>query len=214
MNVKDSQQTADLQETALTLGLLNAVEQDSNVTQRAVATELGVALGLANAYLKRCVKKGFIKVQQIPAKRYAYYLTPQGFAEKSRLTTFYLTQSLSFFRAAKDQCLALLAECDKSGRRRILIAGSGDLCEIADLCAREFALDVVAIIDPDSERQVMLGHQVVSCLAEAPAFDVILVADMTAPQQMFERLRADIADDRILTPPLLHVTRSQPVLAE
>ena len=91
-------------EVEITLGLLNAIERDSRLTQRTLANELGIALGLANTYLRRCAKKGFIKVSQAPAKRYAYYLTPQGFAEKSRLTARYLTQSFNLFRHARTQC--------------------------------------------------------------------------------------------------------------
>ena len=40
---------------SITLGLLTAIEQDSTLTQRSVAKDLGIALGLANSYLKRCV---------------------------------------------------------------------------------------------------------------------------------------------------------------
>ena len=99
-------------ETEITLGLLNAVHDNSAVTQRTVARELGIALGLANAYLKRCVKKGLIKVSQVPPNRYAYYLTPQGFAEKSRLTAEYLSYSFTFFRRAREQFPSLGAEVD------------------------------------------------------------------------------------------------------
>jgi len=80
----------------LTLELLEAIEARSDVTQRHLADRLGVALGLANSYLKRCARKGLIKVHQAPANRYLYYLTPQGFAEKARLTGEYLTSSLDF----------------------------------------------------------------------------------------------------------------------
>jgi hypothetical protein len=59
---------------------------------------LGIALGLVNAYLKRCAKAGLIKIKQAPSSRYSYYLTPKGFVEKSRLTATYLSQSMSFFR--------------------------------------------------------------------------------------------------------------------
>ena len=75
------------------LGLLDAVEQDRAQSQRHLASELGIALGLVNAYLKRCIKKGLVKVSEAPARRYAYYLTPKGFAEKSRLTVEYLSAS-------------------------------------------------------------------------------------------------------------------------
>ena len=63
-----------------TLGVLSAVSEEGNLSQRRLALHLGVALGLANSYLKRCVKKGWVKVHQVPGNRYLYYLTPRGFA--------------------------------------------------------------------------------------------------------------------------------------
>ncbi len=71
-------ESANEAETAITLAVLNAVHENDKVTQRSLAQEVGVALGLTNAYLKRCVKKGLVKVKQAPANRYLYYLTPKG----------------------------------------------------------------------------------------------------------------------------------------
>ena len=88
-------------EQALTLELLAAIESRSDVTQRHLAARLDVALGLANSYLRRCVRKGLVKITQAPANRYLYYLTPQGFAEKSRLTAHYLSVSFDFYRHAE-----------------------------------------------------------------------------------------------------------------
>ena len=76
----------DRESPELLLGVLSAVEHDSNVTQRNMSSQLGIALGLANAVLKRCVRKGLIKISTAPLNRYAYYLTPTGFSEKARLT--------------------------------------------------------------------------------------------------------------------------------
>src|SRR5579863_4509642 len=100
----------------IVLGLLSSVETDGARSQRHIAAELGIALGLANAYLKRCVHKGLVKVGQAPARRYAYYLTPQGFAEKSRLTATYLSHSFSFFREARAQCADLLRSATGHGQ--------------------------------------------------------------------------------------------------
>src|SRR5689334_13083019 len=99
----------------IVLRVLDAVESDPAITQRSVANELGIALGLANAYLKRCVRKGLVKVAQVPSRRYAYFLTPQGFAEKSRLTAEYLSHSFSFLRRAREQFVALFAEASSRG---------------------------------------------------------------------------------------------------
>src|ERR1700756_4183948 len=121
----------------IVLGLLSSVETDGARSQRRIAAELGIALGLVNAYLKRCIKKGLVKVHDAPARRYAYYLTPQGFAEKSRLTVQYLSDSFSFFRMAKSDCARTFEAAKTAGFGRLVLAGKSDLAEIAILCAVE-----------------------------------------------------------------------------
>ena len=115
---------SQLQETGnpgIVLSVLTSIERDSTITQRKLAGELGIALGLANAYLRRCVRKGLVKMSQVPLNRYAYYLTPQGFAEKSRLTAEYLTVSLDFFRRARGDCVALFGNAKRCGWRRVAL---------------------------------------------------------------------------------------------
>src|SRR4026207_1693543 len=99
----------------IVLGLLESVERDGAQSQRKLAAELGIALGLVNAYLKRCVKKGLVKVSQAPARRYAYYLTPQGVAAEARLTVDYLSYSFGFFRQAKADCSELFRSAKVTG---------------------------------------------------------------------------------------------------
>src|SRR5271169_2302033 len=89
-------------------GLLSTVEREGRVSQRQLSAQLGVALGLVNAYVKRCVKKGLIKVRNVPSRRYMYYLTPRGFSEKARLTAEFLAYSFASFREARMQCSALM----------------------------------------------------------------------------------------------------------
>src|ERR1700674_1411997 len=97
-------QSEDAEKARIMLGLLESVARDSAQSQRHLATELDIALGLVNTYLRRCIKKGLVKVSSVPARRYAYYLTPKGFTEKSRLTVEYLSSSFGFFRQAKADC--------------------------------------------------------------------------------------------------------------
>src|ERR1700743_847632 len=111
---------ADHENERIVLDLLTSGEHDGDRSQRHIAAELGIALGLVNAYLKRCVKKGLVKVYDAPARRYAYYLTPQGFAEKSRLTVQYLSDSFSFFRMAKGDCAQVFEQAKSSGYSRLV----------------------------------------------------------------------------------------------
>lgn len=208
------------EDPSVMLGLLSAVERDSTVTQRHLASELGIALGLANAYLKRCAKKGLIKMRQAPLNRYAYYLTPRGFAEKSRLTAEYLTVSFDFFRRARRDCVALLEGCAVRGWRSVVLVGAGELAEIAALSAAEAGATILAVVDSDGLSRSCAGRPVVRDLAAAlvlagQALDAIVVTDTRAPQETFDAVVMDMSrhslePDHILAPQLLHITRRPP----
>jgi DNA-binding MarR family transcriptional regulator len=188
----------------IVLGLLNSVEHDGDRSQRHIAAELGIALGLVNAYLKRCVKKGLVKVHDAPARRYAYYLTPQGFAEKSRLTVQYLSNSFSFFRLAKGECAAVFAAAKANGFDRLVLAGKSDLAEIAILCAMEAAVKIVAVVDPRSDESQFVGVDVVRSYADVlEKFDAVVVTDVTRAKLSFDAAVEACGAERVLAPALL-----------
>ena len=194
----------------ITLGLLNAVQESSTVTQRSMASDLGIALGLANAYLKRCVRRGLIKISQVPPNRYAYYLTPKGFTEKSRLTSEYLSSSFTFFRRARGQCGDALQYCAARDWNRIALAGCGELAEIATLCATEHNISLVGMIDPETRSREFAGLRVFAASKEFPDLDAVIVTDLRVPQDVFERLSKVLPSERVLAPPLLGVRRQTP----
>lgn len=196
-------------EAEITLGLLNAVHENSDLTQRSASHELGIALGLTNAYLKRCIKKGFIKVNQVPANRYAYYLTPKGFSEKTRLTAEYLSSSFGFFRKARNQCSEMLETCAAAGWRHVALAGTGDLCEVMTLCAADFPVELVGILDERFQSDQFSELAVVSKPTALGNFDAVIVTDLSEPQATYDALTRDISPAHVLTPPLLKVFRKK-----
>jgi DNA-binding MarR family transcriptional regulator len=198
-------------EAEITLGLLQAVHENSTVTQRTVAGDLGIALGLANAYLKRCVKKGLIKVKQIPPNRYAYYLTPKGFSEKSRLTAEYLSSSFNFFRKARRECGELLERCKTRGWTRVALCGTSDLGEVAVLCAREIEVELAGFVRRPGDApagQHFAGLPIAASLIELGRVDAVIVTDLNAPQAAFDDLCRAVPAERILTPKLLRISRA------
>ena len=197
-------------ESRITLGLLNAVHEDARATQRTLASELGIALGLTNAYLKRCVRKGWIKISQVPANRYAYYLTPKGFAEKSRLTGSYLRRSFDFYRQARSQCDALLAECSQRRFRRVALYGSGELAEIALLCSLQHEVEIIGIADPGAPVGEFLHLPLVGAVVELERPEAIILTDVRRPQRAWAELSAEFPKDRVLVPALLGVSREAP----
>jgi DNA-binding MarR family transcriptional regulator len=199
-----SSTTQDEDNQRIMLGLLQSVERDGGQSQRRLAAELGIALGLVNAYLKRCIKKGLVKVSEAPARRYAYYLTPHGFAEKSRLTVEYLGYSFSFFRQARAECAEMFALARSLGFQRVVIAGVSDLAEIARICALESGVEIVAVVDAAASSATFVGVPVVHSFADIEGgFDAVIVTDLGAPQATFDAAIAVIGPDRVLAPKLL-----------
>ena len=214
MNSSKTSNEASSSESEITLGLLNAVHDNSSITQRLVARDLGIALGLANAYLKRCIRKGHIKVKQIPSNRYAYYLTPQGFAEKTRLTADYLTYSFTFFRRARKQCLAALQECEHHNWKRVVLAGTSELSEILTLTAGDTKITIVGIVDKGFKHKRFAGLEVFSCLNEISQIDAVVITDVNNPQDCFDRLLNQWPRDRIIAPPILGIVDEKNISTE
>lgn len=170
------------------LVLLSELERDGNVTQRSLATKLGVALGLTNLYVKRLARKGYIKITTIPRNRIRYLLTPQGFAEKSRLTCEYMKYSLSYYRDIRYRLKQTLTELSQAGAKRVAICGTGELAELAYLSLRDMNLTLVGVVD-DRDRRTFLSYPVwpIESLAEWD-FDRVLIADIENAPKLRSRL--------------------------
>lgn len=197
-----------------TLGLLSAIDAEQSHTQRGLASRLGVALGLTNALLKRTVRKGLIKIKDAPARRYAYYLTPEGFREKSRLVGEYLNTSLNFFRQSRDQYESVFEYCVKRDWDRVVLIGTGELAEIASLAAHSIGMKLVGIVDEASNVDEFCGLAVFQNLQDAGEVDAVVITDSSTPQQAFGALISQIPSERILAPSILHISHTNRMAAE
>jgi len=205
--MSDASSREDSKQARIMLGLLGSVERDGAQSQRHLAAELGIALGLVNAYLKRCVKKGLVKASAAPARRYVYYLTPQGFAEKSRLTVEYLSSSFGFFRRAKEDCADLFEEALARGFDRVVLIGRSDLAEIATICALESGIKIVAMVDSNAAAgEFFFGLPTVRRIDELtlkPA--AIMVTDLRRPRESSLEAIEFLGESRVLIPRLLRI---------
>jgi DNA-binding MarR family transcriptional regulator len=192
-------------EDRLTLELLDAIEQRSDVSQRHLARQMGVALGLANSYLRRCAKKGLVKIREAPANRYLYYLTPKGFAEKARLTARFLSTSLTFYRQAGDSCNQLYSLCDANGWTRLVLCGLSDLAEIAYVRALESPIKIVAVFDLENRKKQFFSVSVCSVWHELPGCDAYLITDLVNPLDRYRWLAERADKERLLIPSVLGI---------
>jgi predicted transcriptional regulator len=187
--------------------ILVRVGESEHVNQRTLAKELGIALGMTNTYVRRCVRKGLIKISEIPPNRYAYYLTPQGFTEKTRLTAEYLSDSLKFFRRSRTQYTEIYEQCSAAGWRHLALAGTSELAEIAILSAREHDVVLQGVISRSHGAESYFGLPVVREFAALDRPDAVILTALHAPQAVYDGLIEILPPTRVLAPQLLGVER-------
>jgi len=188
------------------LDFLTAIERGEVVTQQKLKHDIGVSVGLINALIKRAIKKGLVKAQQTPYKRYAYYLTPQGFSEKGRLVAKYLETSLHFFRQARDEYADIFRRVRDLDLQRVVLVGGGELAEIAVLAAVGEDFVLLAIIDPGANVGKRFGVAVAPSLEAVGQIDGAIVTDLGSPQETYETLQKELPESRIFAPKILRIT--------
>lgn len=85
--------------------ILQILERYPHVTQREIASKLGLSTSGINYCLKALVNKGWIKVQNFKNSNnklnYAYLLTPSGIAEKLILTRSFLKRKMKEYETLR-----------------------------------------------------------------------------------------------------------------
>ena len=132
-------QTEDQRE----LTLLEQIEQDPDITQASLATQLGVAVGTVNWHLKRLIKKGYVKVKPAARRKLRYIITPEGIALRARLTVDYIERSFELYRHTRKRIKEHLGTIRAAGYSRVRIVGDGDVADICRLTCLEQGFSVV-----------------------------------------------------------------------
>jgi len=172
------------------LQLLEAVEQNARVTQRTLATKLGIALGLTNIYLKRLVRKGYIKCVNVQSNRLTYLITPRGIVEKARLTYEFMDYSLHLYGDVRQRLRTVFQVCAAAGRR-VAIFGRGEAAELAYLSLKEAGLEPVAVFDVEDGHE-FLGMKVLPIRQHTSIeYDLIIVATFERSAQQLLTVLVD-----------------------
>lgn len=101
------------------LQLLRVLERSSQVSQREIASEIGLSVSRTNYVLRALIEKGWVKAEnfsQSPNKLgYLYLLTPTGVVEKMKLTRRFLIRKQKEYDALADEIAELESELSGKG---------------------------------------------------------------------------------------------------
>ena len=182
---KPSESMRDLQ-------FLEELEKTPNLSQRELSNKFGIALGVTNACLKRMVRRGWIRLTKVPPRRIGYYLTPKGFAEKTKLTMTFLSYNIHHYSNLKAMITEKLLEMVSQGVKRVVFWGVSDEMEIAYVTLQGTDMELVAIVDDDDG---VNGKNILGKKAQYPdeidtlKADAILITSILDKERILETLR-------------------------
>ncbi len=180
--------------------LLDEISRDESITQRDLSRRLGLALGLVNSYIKNLVSRGYVTVSTIPRKRYTYYLTPRGFAEKTRLTYRHLQNFTNLYRVARKDFQRLFAALDGPGMRKVVFCGLDETTEIAYLSLMERGMSLAGVVDDEKKGGDFFSHTVrkIEDIGSID-YDMVVITSFRSGTVLKERLmEAGVEEGRIL----------------
>lgn len=182
------------------LRALEAIDQDDHITQRILAGKLGIALGLTNLYLRRLVRKGYVKCVNVQSNRLRYLLTPKGIAEKTRLTYEFMEYSLMLYGRVRQHLRTVLEPHVLDNRKRVALYGTGEAAELAYLSIAELGLELVAVFDGGATGR-FLGRPIRDIGDHNQvAFDLLLVATLEYSEPVVEHLiELGVQRERLVT---------------
>ena len=165
--------------------LFDKLSESKNHTQRSISKDLGIALGVANALIKKFLKKGLLKLRSAPMKRYFYYVTTEGFVEKAKLVKEYVHSSLDFYRKVR-------TEYDKvfklNKNKELILVGISELTEIAILSANLSGTKISYIYDSNHSKKFFYGIKVINNIKDSHLKYCFVLTQSYNSQKLYKKL--------------------------
>ena len=145
--------------------ILQAIAAGGHVTQRSLAGEMGVALGLTNLLIRRLVGKGYIKMAGMGTRHVRYLMTPAGLEALGQATRLSLENTVHLYTQTREQIRTSLTavsgrcEVGPEGEKRVVFYGAGDVAEIAYVSLQRTDLRLIGVVD-DRRRGRFFGMRI------------------------------------------------------
>lgn len=140
--------------------IFQAIEDGRPISQRSLAHELDVALGLANLLVRRLVSKGYIKISGIQRNRVRYLMTPAGVAEKARMSREYVANTVRLYTETRDRIRSSFGRLSadwpsepQGDGKPVVFFGAGEVAEIGFVSLQGTDLRLVGVIDDHVRHQ-------------------------------------------------------------
>ena len=131
--------------------ILETLAENPELTQAGLAAQLGMAVGSVNWYIKRLIKRGWVKVSHLDRTRLQYDLTPEGMSVFTERAVQYAKDSLIIYKKFRHMAKVTVLELQKNGISRVFLEGDDEIIDILRLTCLEAGM----MLDLSPDRVVL-----------------------------------------------------------
>jgi len=120
------------------LKLMSEISENENITQRELSKSLNLSLGSVNLLIKKMIKEGLIKMNQVSKRQVFYMITPAGIMEKTKKTSRYIKVHYNAINQTKEKLKEVLEEINKEYDTTYVLKLESDINQVLNAALDEY----------------------------------------------------------------------------
>ncbi|WP_078717157.1 winged helix-turn-helix transcriptional regulator [Paucidesulfovibrio gracilis] len=176
---------------ARVLAILDALNDDSGLSQYELGCRLHLSSAMVNQYLRSMQQEDLVRFKPRDGKSYHYELTAEGQACRESMFAEYSSETVQLYSRIKRYVKSRVLGLERSGRTRVVLFGAAETCEVVLSALMDGGLTVLALLDNDEEKhgRVFHGHVIGHpALLEQIDCDAVVITSFGKQQEIFEQL--------------------------
>ena len=107
--------------------IADTLKNQPMASQRVLAENAGMSIGLMNAVIKRFVERGWIMLQNVNLRKLTYAITPEGIAELTERSQNFARRTFALANQYNEALCQFVAEAKEQGKDTLVLYGQSYL---------------------------------------------------------------------------------------
>ena len=104
--------------------IADTLKEEPLASQRVLAENAGMSIGLMNAVIKRFVERGWIMLTNVNLRKLSYAITPAGIAELTARSQTFAKRTFAIANKYNDTLCKAVSDAKKEGKIKLALYGS------------------------------------------------------------------------------------------
>ena len=110
-------------DVAILQNIADTLEKEPQASQRVLAQNAGMSIGLMNAVLKRFAERGWIMLTNVNLRKLSYAITPAGISELTARSHAFARRTFALANDYNQVLCQLVNDAAKSGKKEVVLYG-------------------------------------------------------------------------------------------